>query len=63
MKIKPDTDVYLLAALINEVHREIGFHPDTRLHGEHVEELLAVVERYPAERVAGVTVESASPVQ
>jgi anaerobic selenocysteine-containing dehydrogenase len=55
LKIKPDTDVYLLAALINEVHREIGFHPDTRLHGEHVEELLAVVERYPAERVAGVT--------
>ncbi|HEY5645970.1 MAG TPA: molybdopterin-dependent oxidoreductase [Pseudomonadales bacterium] len=55
LKIQPDTDVYLFAALIHEIDRTVGFHESTAAHGEHVEELRRFVSRYPAERVAAVT--------
>ncbi len=54
--IRPDTDVYLLAALIHEIDREGLFDEDVvARHGKHVAELREFVARYPAERVAGVT--------
>jgi len=54
--IRPDTDVYLLAALIHEIDRGAGFDAAVvKTHGKHVEELRAFVANYPAERVAGVT--------
>ncbi|MGY8805273.1 MAG: molybdopterin-containing oxidoreductase family protein, partial [bacterium] len=54
--IRPDTDVYLLAALIHEIDRGPGFDAAVvKTHGKHVEELRAFVANYPAERVAGVT--------
>ncbi len=54
--IRPDTDVYLLAALIFEIDRIGGFDEDTlRRHGKHVAELREFVSMYPAERVANAT--------
>ena len=54
--IRPDTDVYLLAAMIHEIDRTVGFDAAaTAAHGAHVDGLRAFVARYPAERVAGVT--------
>ncbi|MEZ5550764.1 MAG: molybdopterin-dependent oxidoreductase [Pseudomonadales bacterium] len=62
LHIRPDTDVYLLAALIHEIGAGKGFHADTRgfhadarSHGRGLEQLQAFVAAYPAERVAGVT--------
>lgn len=53
--IRPDTDVYLLAALIHEIDAGVGFDAAvTREHGRHVDELRAFVAKYPAERVAAV---------
>ena len=54
--IRPDTDVYLLAALIHEIDREGGFDEDAvRRHGKHVAELREFVAQYPADRVASAT--------
>jgi anaerobic selenocysteine-containing dehydrogenase len=54
--IRPDTDLYLLAAMLCEIDRTIGFAADAvESHGKHVEELRAFVGRYPPERVAGIT--------
>lgn len=54
--IRPDTDVYLLAALIHEIDRGDGFDAEiVRKYGKHVDELRAFVAQYPAERVAEVT--------
>jgi len=54
--IRPDTDVYLLAAMLCEIDRADGFHePSVAAHGKHVAELREFVRRYPAERVAPVT--------
>lgn len=55
LKIQPDTDVYLFAALIHEIDRTAGFHPAAAAHGERLDALRAFVARYPAERVASVT--------
>ncbi|MFP6835332.1 MAG: molybdopterin-dependent oxidoreductase [Pseudomonadales bacterium] len=55
LKTKPDTDAYLLAAIIHEIHESAGFHKDARLHGDNVESLIEFVSQYPAHRVAGVT--------
>ena len=54
--IRPDTDVYLMAALLCELDR-IGALDDAtlRAHGVHVDELRAFAARYPADRAAGVT--------
>ncbi len=54
--IRPDTDVYLLAALLHELDRLDLFDEEivTR-HGKHVAELRAFVADYPPERVAPST--------
>ena len=54
LKIRPDTDVYLLAALLQAIDEGPGFHADTARHGARVDELRAFVARWPAERVAPV---------
>jgi anaerobic selenocysteine-containing dehydrogenase len=54
--IRPDTDVYLLAALIHEIDRIGGFDEAiVERHGQHVSELREFVARFPADRVAGAT--------
>lgn len=55
LHIRPDTDVYLLAALIHEIGAGNGFHADAHSHGRGIGQLQAFVADYPAERVAGVT--------
>lgn len=54
--IRPDTDVYLLAALLHVIEGE-GLFDDgiVERHGKHVDELRAFVRDYAPERVAGVT--------
>lgn len=53
--VRPDTDVYLLAAMIHEIDATVGFDTEVvATHGRHVEGLRAFVARYPAERVADV---------
>lgn len=54
--IRPDTDVWFLAALLHEIDLRGGF--DAGLiarHGTRVAELRAFVAEYPADRVATVT--------
>ncbi|HKJ25757.1 MAG TPA: molybdopterin-dependent oxidoreductase, partial [Myxococcota bacterium] len=54
--IRPDTDVYLLAAMLCEIDATTGFDPRaTAEHGKRVAELRAFVRRYPPERAAAVT--------
>jgi anaerobic selenocysteine-containing dehydrogenase len=54
--IRPDTDLYFMAALLHELDRTGGLDRESlRAHGAHVDELLAFVARYPAERAARVT--------
>ena len=56
LKIRPDSDAYLLAALLHEIDRSVGFDAEAvERHGQNVDELRAFVARYPAERVADVT--------
>jgi formate dehydrogenase len=54
--IRPDTDVWFLAALLHEIDRLGGF--DERViaaHGKHVDGLRAFIAEYPVDRVAAVT--------
>jgi len=54
--IKPDSDVYFLAALIHEIFAAgLADEAALREHGKHVDELRAFVAQYPAERAARVT--------
>lgn len=54
--IKPDTDVYLLAALLHEIERTEGFDQGTHAeHGDNLDKLSEFVAHYPPERVAEVT--------
>lgn len=55
LQIKPDTDVYLLAALLHEIDSSGGFHQGAERHGKHLAELRSFVSQYPAEKVAGIT--------
>ncbi len=56
LQIRPDTDLYLLAALLHEIDRLGGFDEAAlERHGKHVDGLRAFVARYPAERAARVT--------
>jgi anaerobic selenocysteine-containing dehydrogenase len=63
LQIRPDTDVYLLAALIHEIDRTVGFHESVDRYGDHVTELKAFVSHYSAERVAAVTGISAAVIR
>jgi len=54
--IRPDTDVYLLAAMICEIDRGPGFDAAAiEAHGKHAGKLREFVRRYPPERAAAVT--------
>jgi anaerobic selenocysteine-containing dehydrogenase len=54
--IRPDTDVYLLAALLCEIDAAGGFDERTLAqHGKHVDAFRAFIRRFPAARVADVT--------
>jgi anaerobic selenocysteine-containing dehydrogenase len=56
LQIKPGTDVYFLAAVLNEFYALGGFDEAllTR-YGKHVDAMKRFIQRYPGERVAGVT--------
>jgi anaerobic selenocysteine-containing dehydrogenase len=56
LPIRPDTDLYFLAALLAAIERQGGLDSAAlAARGKHVNELLAFVRRYPAERVAAIT--------
>jgi anaerobic selenocysteine-containing dehydrogenase len=56
VQIRPDTDVYFLAALLTEIDRLGGFDERVlRDHANHVEELRAFVHAYDADGVEAVT--------
>ncbi len=63
LKIKPDTDVYLLAAVLHEIDQTWGFDPAALPHAAGVDELRAFVAQYPADRVAEVTGISATQIR
>ncbi len=54
--IRPDTDVWFLAALLNEIDAAGGFNRDViARHGRNIEGLRRFLAEYPSERVAEVT--------
>jgi anaerobic selenocysteine-containing dehydrogenase len=55
LQIKPDTDVYLMAALLHELDC-LGAYDEAALagHGKNVDQLRKFVSGYPAQRVADV---------
>ena len=56
LQIKPDTDVYFLAALSNEIYRLGGFDTaNLEKYGRNVEAYLGFISQWTAGRVAGVT--------
>src|SRR3546814_19549670 len=56
VQIRPDTDVYLLAALLHEIDRLGGLDEGVLArHGANVDGLREFVARYDADRVAPVT--------
>ena len=56
IQIRPDTDAYLLAAMLEEIEgaADLGFDEDALEHVTGVDTLRAFVRRYPAERVAAI---------
>ncbi|MEM1248320.1 MAG: molybdopterin-dependent oxidoreductase [Acidobacteriota bacterium] len=55
LQILPDSDVYLLAAMIHVIDEERGFHPLATERGEHLDELRSFVARFPTSRAAQLT--------
>ncbi|EIF42714.1 formate dehydrogenase [gamma proteobacterium BDW918] len=56
LQIKPDTDIYLMAALLHELEGLGAIDQKfIRAHCRNIEGLQLLYSRYPAERVAGVT--------
>lgn len=56
LQIRPGTDFYFLAALLNEIIFHIGFDRESiEARGSHLDELIAFVRAWPAERAATVT--------
>lgn len=56
VQLRPDTDVWFLAALLNEIDRLGGFDEGVlSRHGRHVAELRAFLGEWTPERVAPVT--------
>lgn len=54
--IKPDTDVYFLAALMQEIRALDGFdNNELKRRGAHVDGLLEFIDRYDADNTASVT--------
>jgi anaerobic selenocysteine-containing dehydrogenase len=54
IQIRPDTDAYLLAAMLCEIDRERGFDAEALRDVDHVDVLRDFVAAYPPERVAAV---------
>ena len=54
LQIHPDTDVFLLAALIHEIDATVGFAEVVNAHGGHVEELRSFVASYSPDVVAPI---------
>lgn len=62
--IRPDTDVWFLAALLHEIDQLGGFDESViAKHGTHVDELRAYICQYPADRVSPVTGIDASVIR
>ena len=62
--IRPDTDVWFLAALLREIDALDGFDQSViALHGRNIEGLRAFIADYPADRVAEVTNISADAIR
>ncbi|MEO6026792.1 MAG: molybdopterin-dependent oxidoreductase [Candidatus Binatia bacterium] len=56
IQIRPDTDVYFLAAVLHELELNGGFDEQVlAAHGKHVDGLRAFIAAYSAERVSSVT--------
>jgi len=61
--VKPDTDIYLMAALLCELDKLGAFQDEIiARQGKHIEGLRAFVSRYPADRVADVVGVSAETI-
>jgi formate dehydrogenase len=56
LQIRPDTDAYLLAAMLCEIDRDpdLGFDARALAHVDRIEVLRSFIRQYPAERVAAV---------
>lgn len=64
LQIKPGTDVYLLAAVLNEIVRNNGVkHDVVGRHGKNTKELFEFCAQYPTERVVAVTGISAEDIR
>jgi anaerobic selenocysteine-containing dehydrogenase len=62
--VKPDTDLYLMAALLHEMDAAGLWHEDVlREHGSHVEGLRAFIAPFSADAVAGVVGIPAGQIQ
>jgi anaerobic selenocysteine-containing dehydrogenase len=56
LQIRPDTDVWFLAALLHEIDQLGGFDRGViERHGRNIEGLRSFIAAYPADRVADVT--------
>ena len=56
LRIKPGTDVYFLAAVLNEIHQRGDFDENIiNQHGRNVDQLITFIQQYPAEKVESVT--------
>ena len=54
IQIKPDTDVYLLAAMLCEIDRHAGFDPDGAARVSDLAALRSFIGAFPPERVAPI---------
>ena len=63
LHIKPDTDVYLLAALLHEIDTTVGFDRQASVRGMNLAQLRDFVSDYPAERVSSITGISAEDIR
>ena len=62
--IKPDTDVYFLAAVLNEIYHNKGFDQGVlKEHAQDIDGLIDFIQRYPVERVTEVTGLSAEQIR
>ena len=50
VQIKPDTDVYLLAAMLHEIDRTVGFDADGAARVRDLDALRAFLARFPPSR-------------
>jgi anaerobic selenocysteine-containing dehydrogenase len=61
--IKPDTDAYLLAAVLNVIDTEHGFHPNAERDSTNLAELRSFIADYSPQVVAGITGISADAIR